>query len=88
MANRLVVIEVSELESLIESKLRAVLSEQTPPAEIPEKLTRAEALKYLNIGPSTLWHWQRDGKVTPHRIGRKVFFFKHELDSAYRKGPV
>ncbi|PHM48567.1 helix-turn-helix domain-containing protein [Xenorhabdus miraniensis] len=49
---------------------------------ILEKLTRSEAAAYLGVTAQTLANWAHTGKekIPYHKIGRKVIYFKSDLD--------
>lgn len=48
-----------------------------------ELLTREEACAFLQIDPSTLWHWQNKGKVTAYSIsGTRRYYKRSELTEA------
>jgi hypothetical protein len=56
---------------------------QTTPAReitVPRLFTRAESLKILKIGETTLFWLQRTGKLTPIRIGSRVLFNAAEIN--------
>jgi len=43
-------------------------------------LTREQACEFLQIDPSTLWHWQNKGKVTAYSIsGNRRYYKRSEL---------
>lgn len=44
-----------------------------------ELLTRDEALKFLKIDSSTLWHWTKKGKVKAYAIANRKYYKKEEL---------
>ncbi|MQA46681.1 helix-turn-helix domain-containing protein [Klebsiella pneumoniae] len=51
---------------------------------IPQKkLTRSEAADHLGVNPQTLANWAHTGKVKIpfHKVGRKVIYFKSDLDA-------
>lgn len=37
-------------------------------------MTREEVCKYLGIGATTLWSWQKSNKLVPIRLGRKLYY--------------
>ena len=37
-------------------------------------MTREEVCKYLGIGPTTLWLWQKTNRLTPIKLGRKLYY--------------
>ncbi|HHS9960212.1 helix-turn-helix domain-containing protein [Klebsiella quasipneumoniae] len=48
-----------------------------------DRLTRPEAAEYLGVTPQTLANWAHTGKVKipHHKIGRKVIYFRSDLDT-------
>lgn len=48
-----------------------------------KKLTRSEAAEHLGVNPQTLANWAHTGKVKIpfHKVGRKVIYFKSDLDA-------
>ncbi len=44
-----------------------------------ELLTRSEACKFLKIEQTTLYHWQKAGKIKMYGIGNRRFLKKAEL---------
>lgn len=44
-----------------------------------ELLTREETYKFLKINSSTLWHWQKKGKVKAYGIANRRYFKRSEL---------
>lgn len=53
---------------------------ETHPAK---KLTRSEAAEHLGVNPQTLANWAHTGrvKIPFHKVGRKVIYFKSDLDA-------
>lgn len=43
-------------------------------------ITRKDVLYKLGISQNTLWRWQREGRLHPIKIGRKIFFKKSEIN--------
>lgn len=48
-----------------------------------KKLTRGEAADHLGVLPQTLANWAHTGrlKIPFHKVGRKVIYFKSDLDA-------
>ena len=42
-------------------------------------LNRKQACKLLGCSLTTLYHYQKDGRIPFHQVGRKIFFDKEEL---------
>jgi len=51
--------------------------------ETSKKYMRAkEASKYMGIGLSTIWHYAKEGKLTPKKISARVTVFEvSEIDN-------
>ena len=48
-------------------------------------LTIAEAMSLLHCTRTTLYNWQKAGKIESYRIGQKVFFKKDNLLKSLKK---
>ena len=48
-------------------------------------IPRKDVMEKLGISPNTLWRWQREGKLHPIKIGRKIFFKKSEIYGNFQK---
>lgn len=48
-----------------------------------KKLTRREAAEHLGVNVQTLANWAHTGrvKIPFHKVGRKVIYFKSDLDA-------
>jgi len=47
-----------------------------------ELLTREQACNFLQIDPSTLWHWTNKGKITAYGIANRRYYKKADLLNA------
>ena len=47
-----------------------------------ENLTTKEAMNLLNCSKTTLWKWEKLGKVQKYGLGRKTYFKRSELLAA------
>lgn len=78
-----------QLAELIDAKIKFRLDElkselQSKDAN-DELLTREEACEFLQINPSTLWHWQNRGKVQSYGIsGNRRYYKRSELIEALK----
>ena len=43
------------------------------------RLTIKQVSQRLNVDPSTLWRWERDGYLIPTRLGRKVLYNESDI---------
>jgi predicted oxidoreductase len=57
------------------NSLKDALKTHTP----DELLTREQAIEFLKIDSSTLWHWTNKGKVKAYGIGNRRYYKKAEL---------
>ncbi|MFV5699644.1 helix-turn-helix domain-containing protein [Flavobacterium sp. ZT3R17] len=56
---------------------------QATPKE--EYLTREETAKLLKVDLSTLWHWNKNGVLTPYGISNRVYYKRSDIDKAMVK---
>jgi DNA binding domain, excisionase family len=72
-----------ELAMLVAERVMAILSRQssTPP-QSTEYLSRQEVADRLKITLVTLAAWTKTGKITGHRIGRRVLYKAAEVEKA------
>ncbi len=68
--------ELSKLEKLF------AMNQQDDSGDL---LTRTEASKMLQVSLTTLHHWHKDGTLTAHKVGRKVFYFKQDVIDKIRR---
>ncbi len=61
-----------EMKNLFPENLKSSTEEQV-------LLNRKQACKLLGCSLTTLYYYQRDGKIPFHQVGRKIFFDKAEL---------
>lgn len=43
------------------------------------RLTIKQVSQRLQVDPSTLWRWERDGYLIPTRLGRKVLYNESDI---------
>ena len=72
-----------QLADLINDKVKIQLEilkkELTNKEAEDDLLTREQACKLLQINSSTLWHWQKKGKVIAYGYGNRRYFKRSEL---------
>lgn len=44
-----------------------------------ELLTRQDVMRILKKSQPTIWAWVRKGVIREHRLGKSVFYYRHEL---------
>lgn len=87
--NNIIVTTPEELEHLIQSSIRKVLSEKTspPPIPPPEKpFSIKEAAQYLGLAEQTLYGYTSNGTIPFIKKSRRVMFIKSDLDSWMQEG--
>ncbi len=55
---------------------------------IDPKQERRPVTYWLNkyhVNRTTLWRWQKDGLITPTRMGKKIFFCQADFDQMFSK---
>lgn len=83
-ANITISVNAADLRSIVCEMAHA---ERTRIAEEIERskeqyvLTREEVAKQLKITLVTLWKREKDGSLTPKRIGSKVFYRQSDIDA-------
>ena len=80
MENQVVVVPVDWLRR-IEEKIDALSADQPVPEEPGTTMDTKEAAAYLQVDPNTIYRWAREDKIPHVRVGKKLFFYKGELDS-------
>lgn len=86
MTNQTILIQSSpeQLAELIDAKIKerfeALRESFQKKNANDDLLTREEACEFLQIDPSTLWHWQNRGKVQAYGIsGNRRYYKRAEL---------
>ncbi len=81
---------------LSEADLRSVVKEMYHEEQLRVKraieaqkeratITRQEASRMLNVTLSTLWRWNKDGYLTPVKIGSKVLYRTSDIEQMLMK---
>jgi len=76
-------LELSQQIAELKDMLQQVISQSTQNSQSPEDavLSREEVMQYLQISASTLWRWEKHGKIHSVGIGSKRYFKKSEIHS-------
>lgn len=90
-----IMVTESQLKQVAEDSARSVLEKfGIATEEVKEKLQVEDRAEYrplvywmnkLNVNRSTLWRWEKDGLVTPKRVGKKLFFRQQDFDQMFAK---
>ncbi|MBK8946310.1 MAG: helix-turn-helix domain-containing protein [Ignavibacteriae bacterium] len=79
MENKLVVIEIDHLFSLIKQALNEELIKREKSEKQKDLLNFRETCEFLGIHPSTLNKWKAKNKVPYKRLGKRIFFQREEI---------
>ncbi|MCP5061132.1 MAG: helix-turn-helix domain-containing protein [Ignavibacteriae bacterium] len=74
MENKLVVIEIDHLYSLIKQAINEVVIKKEESEQIKDLLNFKETCELLGIHPSTLNKWKAENKIPYKRLGKRIFF--------------
>lgn len=78
---QLITISKAELSRIIRENVREELEnfkQHFSKFRSDDLMTRKEVAQKLKIDLSTLNTWTKDGKLTPHKISRRVYYKKSE----------
>ncbi len=71
---------INELREVLVNELKNI-----KPQPQKEYLSREEVAKMLKVSETTLHNWSKDGILNPYKIGNRVLYKKHEIDTALIK---
>ena len=78
MENKLVVIEIDHLYSIVKQTVHWVIKEEKSRQQ-KELLNFKETCDFLGIHPFTLNKWKSPNKIPFKRLGKRVFFKRQEI---------
>lgn len=55
------------------------VSEPIPPATKERLISRRDVAELLSVNPTTVWRWQKMGKLKVYHMGRKALYKVSEL---------
>lgn len=95
-SNPLVLIDTDSLKNMISNVIENALSGlQTPsggsllqseyPTSESDLMDMEEVVKFLKVSKVTIHNWKRNGVIKSHKIGRKLYFKKVELNEALKR---
>jgi hypothetical protein len=78
-SNTLLIVRAEDLQHFAESLSiqKTQIIQKTDESEQP--VPQSEACKFLGKSRQTFTKWRRDGLITGHKLGGRIFFFKSEL---------
>ncbi len=79
MENKLVVIEIDHLYSLIKQAVNEAVIKKEESEQTKDLLNFKETCEFLGIHPSTLNKWKAENKIPYKRLGKRIFFQRREI---------
>jgi predicted DNA-binding transcriptional regulator AlpA len=73
--------QIKNLFKGLENQLKE-LKENFEPKVPSEYLTRNEVAEMLKVDLSTLWNWQKKGKLIPVGLGNRVYYKRSDIEAA------
>ena len=70
------------LADLISANVKSQLDDLKKELQLKEPeqlLTREQTAKLLQVNLSTLWHWERKGKIQSFGIGNRRYYKRNEI---------
>lgn len=55
------------------------------PEPTDELLTKKQVCEYLNVTPTTIWRWHKQGKIETYGIGKNRYYKKSEITNLLTK---
>ena len=74
------------IAEVLETMVGKNLLKDPTPAESTEYYTRDELCARLHITYTTLWRMEKRGDIQAHKIGRRNFYSKQEVDALISNG--
>ena len=88
-------IRLDELQRLIENSVQKVFDENkdSQPSSQPDAsefnkkyISRQQFMRERNIkSDSTPWTWENQGKLTPYKFGKEIFYLRDDVDNLMEK---
>jgi len=85
--NRIRSIIRQEFDHAIESLKTSFPADNSSPSDFSQKyISRQQFMEERNIkSDSTPWTWENQGKLTPYKFGKEIFYLRTEVDSLMEK---
>jgi len=80
---RIIVISEQELDEKLE-KFAEKFFDKKRKNEVPERLTRRAAARFLDVSYQTMYNYVKQGIIKEHGTKGKKFFFRDELMEAIK----
>lgn len=84
-----VMVDMADLKEAIRETIAEVMKpQQVDNDERDTLLSSKELCALLNVSSVTLWRMQKEGRLQPQRVGRKVVFSKNEVMALVKEGKL
>lgn len=84
-----VMVDMADLKEAIRETIAEVMKpQQVDNDERDTLLSSKELCDLLNVSSVTLWRMQKEGRLQPQRVGRKVVFSKNEVMALVKEGKL
>lgn len=67
------------LTNVLQTQLKDLKKQLISQTENEDLLSREEVLDLLKINASTLWHWQKKGRIKVYKFANKCYYKRSEL---------
>ena len=67
------------LRGIVSDEMRRTIKTVQDEAQPERHYTREQVCEVAHISAPTLWAWEKQGKITPVRVGRRVLFSESEV---------
>jgi excisionase family DNA binding protein len=70
------------LQKAVEDAFERIAAKFNSPIKTEELMSMEETCKFFQVSRVTIQQWKKSKKINAYRIGRKLYFKKHELISS------
>ena len=76
--------QINELKTIIQDFAHTQANTKQPLPDAVRIYGDKELAKYLNVTVQTVQRQKQAGKIPFHRVGRKYFYLRSEIDAAFK----
>ena len=88
-ATTLLMVNEVQLKNIVMDTLKEVMRQtkaETMAAKEEATLSRLEVEQTLRVSKQTLWRWEKMGYLKPKRAGKRLLYFKSDIEALLQKG--
>ena len=85
----LLMVSAEQLKQIIQDAVKEVIEQtkaETMAAKEEATLSRLEVEQQLRVSKQTLWRWEKLGYLKPKRAGKRLLYFKSDIEALLQKG--